>query len=151
MSPSTRSRGRHKLASLQNADLQKEISQWTGYPSRFVRTLSSNFFFASAGNSMRVEETEWIVFPDLRSVNILLECLFSFQVLVHVLSFLPVSDRLNSALTCKRWARALCVSQLLEDVSLTIESADQLKAAEAVLMRTHREYRILKLSNGKIT
>lgn len=70
--------------------------------------------------------------------------------LVHVLSHLPPSDRLESALVCKRWAQAVCTSTLLKDVRLFIEGGAAMEAAKTVVMRSQREHRNLKLSDGKI-
>lgn len=76
---------------------------------------------------------------------------FGFQMLAHVLSYLPPSDRLEGAFVCGRWAKAMCTSTLLDDVRLRIDGKAGMEAAEAVLMRSLREHRNLKLSRGEIT
>lgn len=61
--------------------------------------------------------------------------------------FLPQTERLASALTCRRWAETLCASPLLNDVWLTFRRGG-ISVAIPVMIETRRQYRNLRLHGG---
>ena len=72
---------------------------------------------------------------------------FRFQVLALIFLHLRPSDRLNSALTCRRWAKVMSSSDMLEDIRLDI-TGFEMDAAASLLSKSSRRHRSLLLHNG---
>ena len=70
-----------------------------------------------------------------------------FQMLALVLLHLPTSDRLNSALTCRRWAEVMSSYDIFKDIRLDI-AGFEMNAAVSVLSKSTRRHRRLLLHNG---
>ena len=79
---------------------------------------------------------------DIRRAHVL-----RFQMLALVLLHLRPWDRLNSALTCRRWAEVTSNSEMLKDIRLNI-AGFEMNAAASVLSKSTRRHRSLLLHNG---
>ena len=72
---------------------------------------------------------------------------FRFQVLALILLHIRPSDRLNSALTCRRWAKVMSSSDMLKDIRLDL-AGREMDAAASLLSKSTRQHRSLLLFNG---
>ena len=70
-----------------------------------------------------------------------------FQVLHQIFLHLDPSERLETALTCRKWADLVSHGALLEDTWLKIYGSDMDKAAD-ILIRSRRQYRNLWIFGG---
>ena len=73
--------------------------------------------------------------------------LFIQQIVQRILLLLEPLDRLDAALTCRRWAEAITMASLLDDLWLVICGSWMAKALSA-LLKSKRQYRNLRLYRG---
>lgn len=97
---------------------------------------------------MRMREAQQKISDSLLWSTHSLIIFFPFQVIAHVLYYVPPYERLNLAFTASNWAQALYDPVLMEDVSLVIESCHQM---EAFLSRSRRKHQNLRILNGMST
>lgn len=121
----------------------REIRQWRRYPVRFVVTFVIALTETSEGLNRIFSEL--IVCDRIAPENS-----SSLQVLTKVLSYLPPSDRLNSALTCTKWAQVVAAPELLEDILLSLRGP-RLEAIETLVIENDRHYKNVRFSKGTMT
>ena len=74
---------------------------------------------------------------------------FLLQVLEQISINLSPSDRLRWAQTCRRWARIVCASHMLEDFELVVYGPTQMERLESFISNSERHYRRLSITGSK--
>lgn len=92
-----------------------------------------------------IEEESVSVIVRLRSLR--LNILLRSQLLSQVLYRLPPSDRLKSALVCRRRAETVSAPPLLEDVELVV-AGFLMDLTVPVLIKSRRQYPSLRIDRG---